>query len=405
MFLSKNKYFNAILITQIWTVIILFLAFIGFSSKLITLIGYLAFFLSTIFFIVALIFNHKNPSFVTAIFLLWICYLLIDAIPFLFNNYRNYIYFKQFISGRLFLYIIPFIIISNLNLVFYKSLLKFSYKLLVLYLILTFLLFFYLIQDKTNGGEALTLLMGGAAPLMMTLPYHKTKYRIIILLAVILLLFEMMILGRRNVVLYFGCVFFSPFFMSLLSKEKNQKNLKRNFLRLFILAVSFSGFIFWIFSNSFDFFLNRVQTGMQSREIIIELFINDFNNAPKDWILGRGIFGQFQGAELASDTNTGLRDGIENGYLQLILKGGWVYLGLLILISINAIYKGLFKSKNYLVKGFAAIIVIYYIDMIGFGVPTLSIKYIMVFIAIAGCNTLWLRECSDEYLATELGLR
>ena len=77
-----------------------------------------------------------------------------------------------------------------------------------------------------------------------------------------------------------------------------------------------------IFSSSFEFFFSRVDTGMDSREGIIELFMLDFNTTPNDWIFGRGIYGEFNGGILATNEDTGMRDGIENGYLNIILKGG-----------------------------------------------------------------------------------
>lgn len=159
------------------------------------------------------------------------------------------------------------------------------------------------------------------------------------------------------------------------------------------------------FSEHFTYFFERMDTGMSSREGTIELFLIDFNNQPSDWIFGRGMYGSFMGGVLAEGDLTGTRSGIENGYLQLILKGGWIWLGLLIFISIKALYLGLFKSKNLLCKGMALVILVYYIDMIGFGIPTLFLGYINVFIAMSGCNTKWLRDCTDAELQPYLGLK
>jgi hypothetical protein len=144
-------------------------------------------------------------------------------------------------------------------------------------------------------------------------------------------------------------------------------------------------------------------TGFESRESVIEMFFDDFNKTPGDWIWGRGLFGEFNGGDLGAK-ETGLRDLIENGYLFLILKGGWIYLGLLILISLKAIYLGLFKSSNVLVKGLALLLIIFYIDMIGYGIPGISLKYMMVFVAISGCNSKRLRSYSDLILAKKIGL-
>jgi len=402
---NKSKVFSSIAFTQIWGLIILFLSFVVYSSKVISLTGYVIYFFAVLVLIRAIYSNHIKVSFFIGLFLFWVIYLIASAIPNLFNDYKNYLYLKQFISGQLFLYVIPFLIIAHLNLSFYKALFKFAYIFVLLYFMITIFLFYYLIQDITRGGEALTFLMTGAAPLILTLTYHSKKHRAIILIAILLLVFEMMILGRRNVVLYFGSVLFLSFIIALISKQTFSQNKKLNYLFLAIAIVFFSGLVLSLFSKSFEFFFERIQTGMESREGIIDLFFYDFNRNPLDWITGRGVFGQFEGGILATDKKTGLRDGIENGYLYLILKGGGIYLGLLIIISLKAMYNGFFKSRNLLVKGFAAIILIYFIDMIGFGIPMVNLKYIIIFIAIAACNTKWLRELTDEFLSKEIGLK
>ncbi|MFN3873605.1 MAG: hypothetical protein ACK4R9_11465 [Ignavibacterium sp.] len=401
----KNRYYASIVITNLWGLIILLLNFIDYKSKLLSLIGYTIYFIATYLLIKALWNNHSRINLFTRLFLVWLSYMILSSIPILFNNYRNYLYLKQFISGGFFLYLIPFLMVARLNINFYKLLLNFSYRLIFIYLVTNIFLFFYFIQDIKNGGESLTFLMAGAAPLVMTLPYHSKKHRTIIIISLLLLLFQMMIIGRRNVVVYFGSVLFLSIFVSVFSKQSLHINKKSYYIKLAISILFTFILVFSIFSKSFEFFFDRVQSGMSSRKDIIELFILDFNTKPADWILGRGIFGQFEGGILATDEDTGLRDLIENGYLFLILKGGGIYLVLLFIISVNAMYKGFFKSRNTFVKGFAAIILIYYIDMIGYGIPFISLKYILVFIAIAACNTPWLREQTDEVLSKEIGLK
>ena len=84
--------------------------------------------------------------------------------------------------------------------------------------------------------------------------------------------------------------------------------------------------------------------------------------------------------------------------------GGGIWLVLLILLSLKSVYLGLFKSNNKLCKGFAFIIVVYYIDMIGFGIATISLGYMMVFIAISICCNKQFRRLTDEDLMYKIGL-
>lgn len=68
----------------------------------------------------------------------------------------------------------------------------------------------------------------------------------------------------------------------------------------------------------------------------------------KDWIIGKGVVGEYYCPTGA--TEDGYRQVIETDYLQIILKGGIISLGLLFLIAIPAIFKGLFYSKIYFQK-------------------------------------------------------
>ena len=65
----------------------------------------------------------------------------------------------------------------------------------------------------------------------------------------------------------------------------------------------------------------------------------------KDWIVGRGINGDTYCPNVQGDAITNYRNVIETGYLQTILKGGVISLGLFLLIAIPAIIHGLFYSK------------------------------------------------------------
>lgn len=209
-----------------------------------------------------------------------------------------------------------------------------------------------------------------------------------------------MLLGRRNKVVFYGGALVLSAILVLKNYNISSKITFRYIVLIILLSIGILAFL-----DKFTLFFDKVSLGMSSREQVIDDFFYDFNQHPSDWFWGRGIYGEFDGGVLNDSEDGASRDGIENGYLYLILKGGWLWLGLLILISINAIYKGLMKSKNMLCKGFAIIIILYFIDMIGFGIPGMTIKYMMVFIAIAGCNSPWLRQLNDSYLKEKIGLR
>ena len=392
---DKNYIFKGILIVQIMLMIdAAFSVYQIETSQLLSLVRYFMYFFGVYWIFKGVKQSHINPSIVYKVFILWAGILIVVALPELTNSMQNYVIFKSFISGKLFIYSLPILICSDLDTSFFKSLFKLIYYMILIYLILSIPVYF---MDKgiisRCMSEYITFLLEGSIIFLMTMPYHKKKRIIIIVIAVITAIVIMMLLTRRNKVVFYGAGLGLAIILNIL---KGEMSLEKKF---FIVFATIVGFIFLFNSGGiFDAFFYKMEGGMSSREQIIDDFYDDFNRTPNDWIYGRGLFGEFVGGVLNLNKNTGLRDTIENGYLQLILKGGWIWLGLLILVSVTSVYKGLFKSNNIFVKGCACIILLYFIDMIGFGVPVASLKYIMVFLSISVCSSKRWRSYSDNEL-------
>lgn len=397
---NNNTLFKVIAIPTIWVLFeTQFNLWYG-ANQFISLLRYFVIVSSTILLLRYTYNNHQKISLLQYLFLIWIAYMYVVAIPTVLDSYRGYFYFKQFISINLFLYLLPLLMIVEFDTMSIRKLMKLSYSLSMLYVCIAIPIFY--VSQKMFFSESLISLLGGAGLVLMTLPYHDTKKSRLVMFAVVLGIVLMMLLGRRNKVLYLSSMLFFAGLLNMFGSStlKTKKKFRGVFV---ILALGcFLGLV--IFSSSFEFFFSRVDTGMDSREGIIELFMLDFNTTPNDWIFGRGIYGEFNGGILATNEDTGMRDGIENGYLNIILKGGGIWLVLLILLSLKSVYLGLFKSNNKLCKGFAFIIVVYYIDMIGFGIATISLGYMMVFIAISICCNKQFRRLTDEDLMYKIGL-
>ena len=409
IFLIKNFAFYSVLIIQL---ILIFDIIQSVLELNFPILRYLLYFIASYFLIRAIQKNSLSLSVLyrknifIVFFLFWIILLIIASTPQLLDDYRNYIKFKRFFSGLGYIYLVSFFAILKPNILFYRFFFKLSFILAIVYLIITIPLFSYFTTSLYNHGEEYgSVFAAGASILLLTFSYHSKKVNLISVATILLVLIVNMLLARRNQVLYFASVFFFSYCINVFHQSNFMKKGKLRtilFSSFFILLLSF---MFYVNIEHFSLLGERTLTGMESREGIIDLFMEDFNSKPKDWIWGRGIFGEFQGGILALDDNTGLRDTIENGYLFLFLKGGWIYVGLLSIISFKAAYNGFLKSKNLLCKAFACIILIYFIDMIGFGLPSAMLRYIIVFIAIGGCHSHELLQCSDEYLSKKIGLK
>lgn len=394
-----NYIFKGILIVQVMLIIdAAFSVFQMETSQILSLVRYFMYFFGVYWMFNGIKRSHTNPPFAHKAFILWVGILIVAALPDLTNPMQNHVLFKSFISGKLFIYSLPFLICANLDVSFFKSIFKLSYYMIIIYIILAIPVYFTdTVLTSQCLSEFITFLLEGAIILLMTMPYQKRNKILIVSIAVITAIAIMMLLARRNKVVFFGGGLGMAIILNIL---KGKMNLSSKF---FIVLVTIAGSLFLFNSGGmFDTFFNKMEGGMSSREQVIDDFYNDFNRTPNDWIYGRGLFGEFDGGVLNTNENTGLRDAIENGYLQLILNGGWIWLGLLILVSIFSVYKGLFKSQNILVKGCACIILLYYLDMIGFGVPVASLKYIMVFLSISVCSSKRWRAYSDDDIKNKL---
>jgi hypothetical protein len=146
-------------------------------------------------------------------------------------------------------------------------------------------------------------------------------------------------------------------------------------------------------SNTTSLFIDRI--GQDSRSEVEQYFFRDLK--PIDWIIGKGINGKYfcpMGDGIGGITI--LRNGIETDYLNIILKGGIISLGLNLLIAIPAIINGLFHSKNLLSKAAGIWILFYLIDLYPSPVTTFSLNYLLVWISIGICYSKELRYLSDE---------
>jgi hypothetical protein len=332
--------------------------------------------------------------------------MILRAMPVIWGGNNNYVDLKLFISGQLFVYLLPMIVFSEPSLYLLKKIFRFGYQLAVFYILITIIFWGYFTRDIYSGAESMGVLFAaGSSILLLTQAYHSSKVRRVTVITFILVLFMNILFARRNQVLYFSAIILFTILIHIFSDTKFAKRRKEAFILGFIVVSIFIGTYVYFSNSQFTLFYERTQTGMQSREDTINYFLYDYDNNPNDFIMGRGINGLIYNGTANAGSTTLERAGIENGYLLHLLKGGWVYLILLLLIAFPAIYFGFFRSKNILSKAFAAIVLTYLIDMIGFGVPTLTIKHLMIWIGISICYSAKIRSYSDEYLKSVVGLK
>ena len=99
------------------------------------------------------------------------------------------------------------------------------------------------------------------------------------------------------------------------------------------------------------------------------------------------------------------RYSIETGFYHLILKGGIIFAVLHVIILFSAVIKGLFFSRNMVVKAFALWILLSLIELYPFGWPSFSIKFLLVWIGACICYDKAFLIMSNEQICKVLQIR
>ena len=124
--------------------------------------------------------------------------------------------------------------------------------------------------------------------------------------------------------------------------------------------------------------------------------------SPKDWLIGRGIDGKYYCPNIDENDLTGYRNIIETDYLNIILKGGILSIGLLLAIAIPAVIKGLFYSNNLLSKAAGIWIFLWIIDLYPATVYTFSLNYVLVWISVGICYNKAIRRMPESEMRSAL---
>lgn len=333
-------------------------------------------------------------SVVFTLFMLWQGYIIMRGI----QNFNFTMLLNLLFSPYYFLhYLIPFVILIPANIFFAKTIFKF-FIILSLLLFIVFLAYTNeLLHTNINFSEQAVWTLGtGGGFLLLTWSYQNNKIRLIAFLTVLLSLFIATVMGRRNIMLTFSNYILFSILIILLNSYQSIRS------KVYVLTVAILLFIvaFNIFISYQDKLFSRISYHFteNTREIVYDAFFKDMST--HDWIFGKGFLGEYYcpGAEEGKDT----RFVIESGYLQTILKGGIINLGLFLLIALPAAFLGIVKSKNIISKASGVIVILWLIDMFPWGLPAMNIRYILLWTCIGICYTKEIRKLTDNEIRKSL---
>lgn len=342
---------------------------------------------------------HGGAAIFVSLILIFLAHSVVIGLPNLTDPSRNYIKLKQLIGEKALLYSLPLLLFVRPKPEFIRPLIKYVYFLL--FILVPFLILDispYLAREKSPEG-LIRATAGASGFLMLISPYFNNKKKLFILSIYFISLLFMLFHARRNMVLYFGSFFVFYYYLNIFSNNLLLKASRwRTVLNTFLFGVM--GSVVFLFLNpDFSLFFERAETGMESREGVVDDFFIDIVPFSSDFYFGRGMYGTVYSSQIGydvyGDKGAGYRDGIENGYLQLILNFGFIYFFVFVVLSMSAFFMGFINSNNLMAKSCGALVLINLVDMIGFGVPELTFRYFLVWLALAFCYSSSFRKLSD----------
>ncbi len=231
-----------------------------------------------------------------------------------------------------------------------------------------------------------------------------TKKQKILSVIVFIIGFVIAILAaRRSLVWIFAWTFMVFVFINYLNR--NSGKLKKLILIIMTLTIGFGITIVYnlFFETIFGELVERLDN--DTRGAVLRDFYKDMDT--KGWIMGRGITGEYNLFETdyvfgSDDEMLESRNIIEAGYLNLILKGGLIYLIPFTIIILIALRNGIFKSKNYYIKVCSGFIILYIAECIPAGVFMFNIRFFLLWYCIAMCWNTKVINATDQEIEKHL---
>ena len=306
--------------------------------------------------------------------------------------------FHTFYPTYLICYLMPFVALIPIK--YYNFRLVTIYS--VLFIVLTLVLSFYYRSEIMNkstlaamgftdvdGKSANSLAYCGQFVMISLfykfLPSKKWLYNFG---GVIICLLLMIIGARRGETLTYCIFLVGALYFYTSAKQGASKYFGR-----FIAIIGVVVFAMLIVESSVSSFI--IERGMtDSRSYVEDSMLDQMSEFDK--IFGKGLNGRYYCPLRVDDKLNGWRYGIETGFYNLVLKGGYLLACTYILILLIPMYKGFFKSKNLFCKAGAFFILYHIVTQKTFGILTFNLSFFLLWMMIVSCMNKEVRNMTDQ---------
>lgn len=298
-----------------------------------------------------------------------------------------------------FLYLVPFVVLIPVDFLFLKRIFETTVILSICYLIYSLLLYPQLVsqsRETQNVIEYLARNLGMTAGfLLLTYKYHKSKVNLLALFVMTAAVLFSIYKGRRGLTITLSSILAFAFLLQIFASKAKILIIYLTITCGIIAALYVSS----IYRMSENKLLGKItERGTEDTRSVVEWFFYD-DMAEMDWVIGRGINGEYYSPNIYEGQISDYRTLIETGYLQIILKGGLVRLLFLLLMLVPAAILGLFYSNNILGKACGIWIMVALISLYPGTVESFSMQYLLVWISVGICFSKSLRQISDDEIA------
>lgn len=297
-------------------------------------------------------------------------------------------------------FVIPLFIFFDKEIATFGFLLKWIYFLGLFFLAITLIFPNLLISRLTS--ETIISLIFPCGFLLLNAAYLQNRKVNITFFIIFISILSLTYLARRSSLVTLLGFVTTAYFLNLLNKSKTK------LFRIFPLIIIIGIFLLFsrYFDNSKEVLFNKIRSRISedTRSGLFQMFYIDMND---HMLLGKGMNGTYYfptpGAEVDGVVfeEVEFRNVIENGYLQQLLTGGFVQIALFMLVLLPAALLGIFMSSNQFTKACGVLIFLRLIEMAFYGLPNLSLSYILVWICVGICYKKSLRSLTNDEIQCE----
>lgn len=235
--------------------------------------------------------------------------------------------------------------------------------------------FAYGYRENEHGSymatESIYLLMSCAFFLFYT-DYKINKFTIYCIIIIFFAIITGMAAGRRGYTVL-NLLFLLQFAFFYLTYSNSNSSITKRVLLI-------SGIILFAYlyyqeykDTQLSMFFNRLDT--DSRSDIFYYWDKEMEKDSSYWIWGKGASGGYYDGEFGF-----IRGGIENGFRNMVLKGGLIYYLSYVILMFTMIYKSL-KLNDRKLRNLSLYILLLYIHMFIQGMPTFSFLHLFMWIS------------------------